>query len=224
MTLQAYKFLAAGARGPFTDHPWVAPDAEGEAVWGVVDLPLRRCDNGWHACTVEHLPYWLGAELWEVELDGEILTEGCGLIAERARLRRQVPGWPDPVVARFVAACAWRLRDLAVAELALVGAGPWVQRLTACTDLESLASSASAGQDQVADDEAATMLGYAEDAATYAIAGDPAAVAYIAAHAADHRRTDPGEALTGDVTPFQLERSWQARWLAAELHLPTDGP
>ena len=219
MTIRAYKFLTPGSRSPFTGHQWEVPGATGEVGWGVAELPLRHCENGWHVCQPEHLSYWLAAELWEVELSGEVMKMGCSLVAERARLNRRVPGWPDRIGAAFMAACAWRVRDLAVREARRAGAAELADRLAACAELGAVTAVASAGQEQVGDDEVAAMFGYSEDAVTYTNDGDPAAVAYVAAHAADRASPEPGQRLLGNVTPFQLERVWQAQWLTKTLGL-----
>jgi hypothetical protein len=218
VTVRAYKFLAPGQHSPFTDHQWEVPGVTGEVGWGVVELPLRHCENGWHACRPEHLSYWLAAELWEVELSGKVVEMGSSLVAERARLRRRVPRWPE-IGAAFMAACAWRIRDLAVREARYAGAAGLADRLAACAELAAVAAVASAGQEQVGDDEVAALWGYAEDAVAYTNGDDPAAVAYVAAHAADRASPEPGQQILGDVTPFQRERVWQAQWLTKMLGL-----
>jgi hypothetical protein len=82
----AYKFLADGAVSPFTGFPWRIDE------W--VDAgAVAPCVSGIHACTVEQLPYWLAPELWEVELDGEIVSQARKLVAARARLVRRHDGW-----------------------------------------------------------------------------------------------------------------------------------
>jgi hypothetical protein len=52
---------------------------------------------------------------------------------------------------------------------------------------------------------------YASDAKAQAESGNPATVAYIAAHAAAHT--------AGDRSAIGTERAWQARWLADRLGL-----
>jgi hypothetical protein len=102
----AYKFLAQGAIGPFSAAKW--PPA-GE--WLEVDGQLEVCVNGVHACSRETLAYWLGEELWAVELDGEIIDEGTVLVAGRGRLVSRIDRWPA-VSLRFAEACAERTREL----------------------------------------------------------------------------------------------------------------
>ncbi|HYY02349.1 MAG TPA: hypothetical protein VE736_00550 [Gaiellaceae bacterium] len=99
----AYKFLADGAVAPFTGFRW--PVGE----W--VDAgTVEPCSNGVHACTVAQLPYWLGRELWEIELDGEIVRQTRKLVASRGRLVRRHDGWNDDARAAFATELLQRAR------------------------------------------------------------------------------------------------------------------
>jgi len=89
-----YKFLAEGAVAPFTGFRWRIDE------W--VDAgAVKPCFSGIHACTVEQLPYWLGPELWEVELGGEIVRQSRKLVAARGRLGRRHDGWNDDLRRAF---------------------------------------------------------------------------------------------------------------------------
>lgn len=82
----AYKFLEPGAVSPFSRFRWPADR------W--VDVArLDPCRSGIHACTVSQLPYWLSAELWEIELDGDVVAQARKVVATRARLVRRVDEW-----------------------------------------------------------------------------------------------------------------------------------
>lgn len=98
----AYKFLAAGARGPLTQIAW---PTEG---WLVADGAIAVGKNGIHACRAEDLSHWLHDELWEVELAGATLDGPDCVVAERARLIRKLP-WDALAFAR---ACVARAREL----------------------------------------------------------------------------------------------------------------
>src|SRR5919198_735188 len=82
----AWKFFAPGAVAPFTGVRW--PDS------GWVES-VRDGDQGVHACAVEHLPYWLDAELWEVELDGPIARATRQLVGRRGRLAARAAAATD---------------------------------------------------------------------------------------------------------------------------------
>jgi hypothetical protein len=96
----AYKFLREGRVAPFSGVTWPEPGEwlETEAV----DL----CRTGVHACRVADLPYWLRPELWEVELDGEIVAGEVAIAAPRGRLVRRVEAWNRDTERAFGGTCA----------------------------------------------------------------------------------------------------------------------
>jgi hypothetical protein len=139
--LRAYKFLA-GDRSPFSGWRWDLPRGGRPADWVEVSGPLELCGNGVHACTPGQLPLWLGQDLWQLELDGEIMATEQVLVASRARLIAPVTAWDAGCQARFGDYCARRARELAAAyppggplagtvpalaeEVAAQAARPWV--------------------------------------------------------------------------------------------------
>jgi hypothetical protein len=109
----AYKFLDEGSVSPFTGFRWPAGewvDAEG----------ADPCRRGIHACRVQDLPFWLGKELWEIELDGDVVVQQRKVVAPRGRLVRRVDAWGREVLAEFGADVLdrARIRFGAVARLA----------------------------------------------------------------------------------------------------------
>jgi hypothetical protein len=108
----AYKFLRAGGTSPFTDFAWPLPRS-GPGPW--LEAPVDPCRSGIHACHRDDLPLWLGRELYEVELDGEIVEEPVKLIASRARLVRRIDAWDDRLRDEYTRMCADRAHDLASA-------------------------------------------------------------------------------------------------------------
>ncbi len=110
----AYKVLNAG-RSELTGTQWPLPSAGEPGAWVCAEGPLELCVNGIHACTPEQLPQWLGPDIWEIELDGDILHAEPALVASRGRLVRTVPGWTDEVRRAFSRACAERAREFAAA-------------------------------------------------------------------------------------------------------------
>jgi hypothetical protein len=87
----AYKFLDAGGVSPFAGFHWPV----GEWVDAGAADPCRR---GIHACRVSDLPFWLGEELWEIELDGELVAQQRKVVAPRGRLVRRVDAWNRDVL------------------------------------------------------------------------------------------------------------------------------
>jgi hypothetical protein len=100
----AYKFLTRGRIGPFSRFEWPV----GEWVEAGAADPCRR---GVHACRIGDLPMWLDDELWEVELDGEIVEQERKLVAQRGRLTRRVEAWTPDAALAFGRFCARRTRQ-----------------------------------------------------------------------------------------------------------------
>jgi hypothetical protein len=105
----AYKFLSADGTSVFSDFAWPMPDG-GPARW--VEARIEPCRSGLHACRIRDLPYWAGRALFEIELDGEIVTEPTKVVASRARLLRRVEAW-DEVRDAYTRMCADRGHELA---------------------------------------------------------------------------------------------------------------
>ena len=104
--MRAYKFLRPGHVGPFSSFTW--PVDEWVEAQGV-----SLCADGIHACRVRDLPYWIAAELWEVELDGGVREGDRKVVALRGRLARRIDDWNGAAGARFAEACAARTRERA---------------------------------------------------------------------------------------------------------------
>ena len=100
----AYKFLDRGGIAPFTGVRWPEPGS-----WLESDR-VELCVSGVHACRVEDLPYWLRPELWEVELDGDLIEGERLVAAHRGRLVRTVDAWNEETAAAFGASCAQEAR------------------------------------------------------------------------------------------------------------------
>jgi hypothetical protein len=106
----AYKFLRRDGTGPFTRHPWPLPADGNPGAW--VDAPVIPCRSGIHACRLADLPLWLGRELYEVELDGDIVAERTKVVAPRARLLRRIDAWDDAMREAYTRDCADRAHAL----------------------------------------------------------------------------------------------------------------
>jgi hypothetical protein len=106
----AYKFLRVDGTGVFTGFAWPMPDG-GPGAW--VEAPVVTCHSGVHACRATDLPLWLGRELYEIELAGEIVEERTKVVASRGRLVRRIDAWDDPARAAYARACADRAHGYA---------------------------------------------------------------------------------------------------------------
>ena len=110
--MHAYKVLRA-VRSEFTGWQWSLPDGDQPGAWVHAEGSIAVCVNGIHASTPEQLPHWLGAELWEIELGGDILEHEAALVASQARLLRRVDRWDEPMRRRFAEMCLERAGALA---------------------------------------------------------------------------------------------------------------
>ena len=99
----AYKFLDAGGVAPFTGFRWPVGD------W-VEANGVELCRDGIHACHVRDLPIWMDRELWEIELDGDVIEQERKLVAARGRLIGRLDAWNEGLVAEFGRFCSRRTR------------------------------------------------------------------------------------------------------------------
>jgi hypothetical protein len=189
----AYKFLRAGAVGPFSGFAW----PEEEWVSGRIN-----------ACGAGDLPIWLSDELWLAELAGSVERVRSKLVAPRGRLVRRIPEWTPEAADSLGRACARRARGHASAVLRAAG------MVGAAEELQAFTLEQTAEADELvrcSNLRASAAVGYAADAAGAALAGGAPVAAYIAACAAAHAADSP------DAAP--RERAWQARWLRDRLSL-----
>jgi hypothetical protein len=100
----AYKFLDQGRLAPFTRVEWPLPGEwlESERV--------ELCASGVHACRIRDLPYWLRAELWEAELEGDLVDGERLVAAARGRLVRRIETWTPEMAKAFGRSCAEEAR------------------------------------------------------------------------------------------------------------------
>ena len=118
----AYKFLDHGRLAPFTGVRWPEPRS-----WLESDR-VELCVSGVHACRVRDLPYWLRTELWEVELEGDVVEGERLVAARRGRLVRRIEGWNDASARAFGASCAEEARRRAAASRESRGTRPMPSR------------------------------------------------------------------------------------------------
>jgi hypothetical protein len=199
----AYKFLRTGRVGPFSGFRWPGP-----GHWVRVPGTVDACRRGIHACRVRDLPWWLGEELWEIELDGDVQPDEHKVIARAGRLRSQIEAWTPACAIEYGEACAWRARDHAVRALRSAGHEEPALRLATCETLEAARQLARGLSKQLPDNR--ITLTIARDGAFRALTGAAPTSAYIAAHAAKRLDGPAG---------YDAERAWQSRWLTERLGL-----
>jgi hypothetical protein len=216
----AYKFTASHGSGTFTGFDWPLPSGGEPGAWVRTPDHVSVCVAGVHACRVAHLPFWLAAELWEIELSGEVVESAYKLVAPAGRLTRQIEAWPE-AQADFARDCAARTLDLAVSALRDEGMGTLGDAALAATstaELQAIALAAAEGATALA----ATLIGYAGDCWWDIDMGYYTMCAYVAATAfANHSTGDVAQDMTS--AGWAQERERQARWLADRLGLRDAG-
>jgi hypothetical protein len=111
--VKAYKFLRAGGVGPFSRFAWPLPNGS-PGAW-VEAEGIGLCRAGVHACRTTDLPFWVGPELYEAELDGEVVAHDLKLVAPRARLVRKIDAWSPGTRDEYSRFCVARATELAAA-------------------------------------------------------------------------------------------------------------
>lgn len=94
----AYAFTGPAARRPFVGGRWPDP-----GTWA----------GGARASRTEHLPVWIAAELWIVELAGSVHDVGTQVRADRGRLVQRLDAWDGNAALAFAEDCAARIRAIA---------------------------------------------------------------------------------------------------------------
>lgn len=201
-----WKFLVRGAVGPFGGVRWPEPSANRPGAW------VRPTAGEVFACRVPDLPWWLAAELWEVQLEEPLRELDTQVASIAGRLVHRVEAWNDAAMLDYGIACAHRARGLAVAALHEDWRTSEAEALLAAEGIVQIARLARQFAAEAKVRASANLAGYVAESATRASEGAAAAAANIAANAAVFAR--------GNRAAFDLEREWQARWIAHRTGLP----
>lgn len=231
--MRAYKFLAAGGTGRFSDFRWPAPTDGEPGEWVDASGPLEDCRSGVHACAPEQLLDWIDDELWEIELGGDVTEGESMLVAERGRLVERVAAWDAEAARAFADACAWRARDFAIAQLRRIGLTEVAADLVDAVELRRMQAAAVRAH-QATEGDAAELAGYAADTVALAEGRRPemwgatepvlsrsaptgGAIAANLAHVVAHAAGRDAVAATGRedayADGFAAERARQLEWL-----------
>ena len=202
--MRALKVLDQGGVGRFSSFHWPSPSRDEPGAWVRDNGDTHACVRGIHACTPDQLPYWLGPELYVIELAGAITELDRKVVAERGRLVRRVDRWDADTQRAFAFAAALHARDEAAAILRAEGEGALADRLSGCADSTSLGRAIAEASPEGA--RARETLHYVGDALAFA-ASNVASSVYCAAHARLEREG------------YLEARAFQARWLTDTLDL-----
>ena len=103
-----YKFIDESNRGyngfDYTDY--LPRDGQPGKPLPTVEGNIKPCANGYHACKPQHVSYWIGAQLYEVELSGTLADADDKTAASDMRFVRKVDGWDARVQRLFAVWCA----------------------------------------------------------------------------------------------------------------------
>lgn len=219
--MRAYKFLDQQHRAVFSGFRWPVPGPGEEAGAWVETGAVRLCREGIHGCRPSDLGFWLNEELWEIELDGEVVEADTKVVASRGRLRRRMGDWADRAARQFAEATVFRARDTAIAfcRNGSTAGSAALEALASCTEYGELEARAVAAHDSLSDgSEEQTSVGFVVDAARFLdvhICHAPFISACAAGHAASAgtgRRVDWEAAVSA-------ERRWQSAWITDRLAL-----
>ena len=88
-----FKFLDRGGVGCFSGRVWSLPEGGVPGAWMRSVGAIDPCRDGVHVCRAEDLAHWAAGELYEAEIAGAVCDAPDSVIAERARLVREVADW-----------------------------------------------------------------------------------------------------------------------------------
>ena len=212
---RAWKFLDERSRGIFSGFSWPKPPLNISPGPWVESGDVIPCSEGVHACSVEHLAWWMSAQLWEIELVGPVIESGPKLVAKRGRLIRLVDEWPElgPELAEWA---VWRVRSHAVEVLNTAGATDAGAELAAAATFGDLLLSATK-----IDCDSASAAGVAIEQVTDSVedASNPFFACWDAARAAGHAASAVNRSINSYKGAFALERALQSEWIATRLGL-----
>jgi hypothetical protein len=215
----AYKFLDRQGRTLIRAARWPLPQGNGPGPW-LEATTAKPCREGVHACRLQDLAYWIHHELWEIELDGELVEAERKVVASRGRLTRRIEAWGDGAGREFDAWCAWRARDHAVAVLGGTGHHGWARQLTEAGTLEELSDVGRRAAAALDDDSApGSAAGLAGDTARFALTDLIAEPPFIAACAAGHAATHDSGSRPDFDRAYTAERAAQSAWVTTRLGL-----
>jgi hypothetical protein len=210
----AYKFLDGDGHSLFSGFSWPLPVDGAPGAW-VETATVRPSYEGVHACRGDQLAFWLTPDLWEIELDGEVVEATHKIVAPRGRLVRRVDEWAD-VGRQHAEHCGVRARDIAVEALRRTGSGALADQLDGCASLVELAGVAALVADLDPDDAVSRLVTLVGDAGRAGGAGSVVGAPFVSACAAGVAAELVGS--PADQHPaFHAERREQSVWIAPRL-------
>jgi hypothetical protein len=218
--MRAYKFLDRNGRAIYSGASWPLPAANAPGAWMETEHAVP-CHVGIHGCRPSDLSYWLGDNLFELELDGDVVEARHKVVARRGRLVRRIDDY-TMAARELCAVVTWRARDVALTLLESSPHSELANAFRAATTLDEIeALGAAVGDSFPTEDDVGLACGMAVDSAHFAHAGEAAVHSpFIAACAVGHANAisapNPRQAFD---EAFNAERREQSGWLADRLSL-----
>lgn len=106
MTKKFYKVLSEGRKSCYGGEMTWEP-----GLWYEISGELVPCKNGFHLCKDEDLLDWLGEEVWEAEVEGEIIDHDNKVVVRKARITKRC-NLTDRNARLFACDCAQQVAHL----------------------------------------------------------------------------------------------------------------
>lgn len=103
--MKHYKFLDEDNRGEYSgfDFTEYLPKNGKPGKWLPKVAAIELCVSGYHACKKEHVIEWMNAQMFEVELRGDIFEGDEKDVSQQMRFVKKINKWNDKNAA--LAAC-----------------------------------------------------------------------------------------------------------------------
>lgn len=129
-----FKFLEAGGSCPITGTVFPLPSADDPGAWLVQGDAHDPDALGFLVCRAHELAHFACAELYEVEVDGNLSVGSDAIIAERMRLVRRHADWPS-WARELCALCLARAQALTANASDAARVAEYVADVAACVEL-----------------------------------------------------------------------------------------
>jgi hypothetical protein len=106
MTL--YKALKQDNKGPYSDFDFTPylPKGKRPGKWLPKRDTLKICESGWHGCKDGDIVEYLNAQIFEIEIRGDMKKDGDKFTVQQMRFIRKCKGWNDVTARLFACDCA----------------------------------------------------------------------------------------------------------------------
>jgi len=106
--MKYYKFIDENNRGynGFDYTEYLPRDGQPGKPLPTVEGKIEPCECGYHACKPQFVSHWINAQLYEVELSGNLVDAEDKTAASDMRFIRKVDAWNERAQRLFAVLCA----------------------------------------------------------------------------------------------------------------------